>query len=158
MVSWRTICVARRCKPCPKKCSISGASNECTAFSDTSLYQQDGTIVGVATPEITTDLGNLGDVGWLGSAYFLSAAASQLVFGALNRVVAHKHVYICGIFLFELGCLLAGLATTSTMCIVGRAFSGLGCSGVVSTSLVCDKPSLVSKPLHQANVCVPPGL
>ncbi|UQC75652.1 MFS transporter [Colletotrichum lupini] len=109
----------------------------CIALSLTvGLIGMDGTIVGVATPEITTDLGSLGDVGWLGSAYFLAAAASQLVFGALNRVVPHKHVYIAGIFLFELGCLLAGLANTSTMCIVGRAFSGLGCSGVVSTSLV----------------------
>lgn len=43
----------------------------CEYSSDNSLTYdelQDGTIVGVATPEITTDLGSLGDVGWLGSA------------------------------------------------------------------------------------------
>ncbi|KAK8131832.1 MFS multidrug transporter [Apiospora kogelbergensis] len=94
------------------------------------------TIIGTATPSITTSLGSLGDIGWLGSAYFLAAAASQLVFGTLNRIVPHKYVYVSGVFIFEVGCLVTGLAQTAPMSIVGRALSGLGCSGVVSTSFV----------------------
>ncbi|KAK8097256.1 hypothetical protein PG999_013200 [Apiospora kogelbergensis] len=94
------------------------------------------TVIGVVVPQITTELGSLSDVGWYGSAYFLAAAASQLAFGALNRVVPHKYVYTVGVFIFELGCLISGLATSSKMCIVGRAISGLGSSGIVSTSLV----------------------
>lgn len=49
------------------------------------LVALDRTIVATAIPRITDDFGSLGDIGWYGSAYMLTTAASQLVFGRLYR-------------------------------------------------------------------------
>lgn len=49
------------------------------------LVALDRTIVATAIPRITDDFGSLGDIGWYGSAYMLTTAASQLVFGRLFK-------------------------------------------------------------------------
>lgn len=49
------------------------------------LVALDRTIVATAIPRITDDFRSLGDIGWYGSAYMLTTAASQLVFGRLYK-------------------------------------------------------------------------
>lgn len=49
------------------------------------LVALDRTIVATAIPRITDDFHSLGDIGWYGSAYMLTTAASQLVFGRLYK-------------------------------------------------------------------------
>lgn len=49
------------------------------------LVALDRTIVATAIPQITDDFHSLGDIGWYGSAYMLTTAASQLVFGRLYK-------------------------------------------------------------------------
>lgn len=49
------------------------------------LVALDRTIVATAIPRITDDFHSLGDVGWYGSAYMLTTAASQLLFGRLYK-------------------------------------------------------------------------
>lgn len=45
------------------------------------LIALDRTIIATAIPSITNDFGSLGDVGWYGSAYLLTACGFQLFFG-----------------------------------------------------------------------------
>lgn len=45
----------------------------------------DRTIIGTAIPQITQEFNSLGDIGWYGSAYQLTTAASQLVFGRIYK-------------------------------------------------------------------------
>lgn len=47
-----------------------------------------------------------------------------------------KFVYLAAIFIFELGSVLCGAATSSNMLIVGRAIAGVGAAGVFSGSLI----------------------
>lgn len=49
------------------------------------LVALDRTIVATAIPRITDDFHSLGDIGWYGSAYMLTTASSQLVFGRLYK-------------------------------------------------------------------------
>lgn len=49
------------------------------------LVALDRTIVATAIPRITDDFHSLGDIGWYGSAYMLTTATSQLVFGRLYK-------------------------------------------------------------------------
>lgn len=49
------------------------------------LVALDRTILATAIPRITDDFKSLGDIGWYGSAYMLTSAASQLLFGRVYK-------------------------------------------------------------------------
>ena len=49
------------------------------------LVALDRTIIATAIPRITDDFQSLGDIGWYGSAYMLTTAASQLLFGRIFK-------------------------------------------------------------------------
>lgn len=49
------------------------------------LVALDRTIIATAIPRITDDFKSLGDIGWYGSAYMLTTAASQLLFGRIYK-------------------------------------------------------------------------
>jgi hypothetical protein len=49
------------------------------------LVALDRTILATAIPRITDDFKSLGDIGWYGSAYMLTTAASQLLFGRIYK-------------------------------------------------------------------------
>lgn len=49
------------------------------------LVALDRTILATAVPRITDDFKSLGDIGWYGSAYMLTTAASQLLFGRILK-------------------------------------------------------------------------
>jgi len=49
------------------------------------LVALDRTIIGTAIPAITNEFRSVGDIGWYGSAYQLTTAASQLVFGRVYK-------------------------------------------------------------------------
>ncbi|KAI1268141.1 major facilitator superfamily domain-containing protein [Xylariaceae sp. FL1019] len=105
----------------------------CLAVFLTSL---DNSIVSTAIPKITDEFNSLGDVGWYGSAYLLTTASLQLVYGKFYSFLPIKLVYLAAIFIFELGSVLCGAAKSSTMLIVGRAIAGVGAAGIFSGSLI----------------------
>ncbi|KAF7531234.1 hypothetical protein G7054_g9080 [Neopestalotiopsis clavispora] len=85
---------------------------------------------------ITSDFDSLNDVGWYGSAFFVSLCATQPLAGKLLALWPQNIVYICYIAIFELGSLLCALAPSSAALIVGRAIAGIGASGLFAGSLV----------------------
>ncbi|KAJ7152948.1 major facilitator superfamily domain-containing protein [Mycena filopes] len=109
----------------------------------------DNTIIATAIPKITDQFNSLDDVGWYGSAYLLTTAAFQLLFGRLYSFLSIKWVYITAISIFELGSLLCGVAPNSTALIVGRAIAGLGSSGIFSGALIIVANAV---PLHKRPV------
>ncbi|KAJ7754192.1 MFS transporter [Mycena maculata] len=126
----------------------------------------DNTIIGVAIPRITDEFDSLDDVGWYGSAYFLTAAAFQLFFVRLYSVLSLKWLYIAAVSILEIGSLICAVAPSSTVLIVGRAIAGLGSAGVLAGALiiVAHTVPLARRPIYQgcvgsmygiANVCGP---
>ncbi|CAK7262928.1 hypothetical protein SEPCBS57363_000306 [Sporothrix epigloea] len=76
--------------------------------------------VGTAIPSITNSFHSIQDVGWYGSSYLISKPFAFIAF----------------IILFELGNLIAGVAVSSPMLIVGRAITGIGGSGLITGAMV----------------------
>ncbi|KXJ88191.1 major facilitator superfamily domain-containing protein [Microdochium bolleyi] len=100
------------------------------------LMSLDNSIISTAIPKITDEFSSLGDIGWYASAYLLTTASLQLIYGRFYSFLPIKLVYLGAIFIFEVGSVLCGAATSSTMLIVGRAIAGVGAAGIFSGSLI----------------------
>ena len=110
------------------------------------LVALDRTIVTTAIPRITDEFHSLGDIGWYGSAYMLTSASSQLVFGRIFKFYHMKTVFFLSVLLFEVGSVICGAAPTSGAFIAGRAIAGLASAGIFSGCMLIMIPLV---PLHK---------
>ncbi|KAI1503056.1 major facilitator superfamily domain-containing protein [Biscogniauxia marginata] len=106
------------------------------------LVALDRTIIGTATPQITQEFHSLGDIGWYGSSYQLTTAASQLLFGRVYRFYEVKRTFLVTVALFEIGSVICGAAPNSIVFIVGRAIAGLGSAGIFSGVMIIMIPMI----------------
>ena len=79
----------------------------------------DNTIIATAIPYITDQSKNLNDIGWYGTVYLLMTCAFQLLYGKLYKYFSIKGVFLSGLFIFEVGSLICGVAPTSISLIIG---------------------------------------
>ncbi|CAK7563296.1 MAG: hypothetical protein SEPTF4163_001160 [Sporothrix epigloea] len=100
------------------------------------LMALDNSIIATAIPKITDQFHSLDDIGWYASAYLLTTAALQLMYGKFYTFFSIKWVFIGAICMFEVGSLICGLAQNSVTLIIGRAVAGLGGAGIFSGALV----------------------
>ncbi|KAK5659189.1 hypothetical protein OQA88_1279 [Cercophora sp. LCS_1] len=100
------------------------------------LMALDNSIIATAIPKITDEFQSLPDVGWYGSAYLLTTAALQLLFGRFYTFFSIKLIYLLAIAIFEVGSLICGVARNSVTLIVGRAIAGVGSAGLFSGALI----------------------
>ncbi|KAK6343117.1 hypothetical protein TWF718_008490 [Orbilia javanica] len=100
------------------------------------LVALDQTIIATAIPKITDRFKSIDDIGWYGSAYFLTSTALQPTFGRIYKIFSIKGTFLVAIFLFEVGSLICGIAPNSTSLIIGRAIAGLGVGGIFSGGIV----------------------
>jgi MFS family permease len=76
-------------------------------------------IAATAIPRITDTFHSLDDVGWYGSAYFLTQSCFQLHFGKLYKHFSGKWVLLSSITIFEIGSLVCATSPDSPTLIVG---------------------------------------
>ncbi|MED1952692.1 MDR family MFS transporter [Brevibacillus centrosporus] len=86
----------------------------------------DGTIVGTAMPRIVGELGGLGVMTWLTTAYMLSSTTVVPIAGKLADLLGRKSVYVTGLITFMVGSMLCGMAETMNQLIFFRALQGIG--------------------------------
>lgn len=98
------------------------------------LVALDMTIVATAIPRITDEFHSLDQVGWYGSAFFLTIASFQSTWGKVYKYFPLKSSFLISILIFEIGSLVCGVAKSSTTLIVGRAIAGAGGAGIASGS------------------------
>ncbi|RGP75264.1 aflatoxin efflux pump aflt [Fusarium sporotrichioides] len=120
-----------------------------SVFAAMLLVALDRTIIATAIPQITNDFQSLGDIGWYGSAYMLTTAAFQLIFGRIYRFYDLKKTFLACILTFEVGSAICGAAPTSVAFIVGRAIAGIGAAGIMTGSMMSIIPMV---PLHKRPV------
>ncbi|KAI9841202.1 MAG: hypothetical protein M1837_000929 [Sclerophora amabilis] len=96
------------------------------------LASLDMTIIATAIPRITDEFHSLDQVGWYGSAFFLTVASSQSTWGKGYKYFPLKSVFLVSIGVFEIGSLICGVAQNSTTLIVGRAITGAGAAGILA--------------------------
>ncbi|KAK1996964.1 major facilitator superfamily transporter [Colletotrichum falcatum] len=110
------------------------------------LVALDRTIIATAIPRITDEFHSLGDIGWYGSAYMLTTAASQLVFGRIYKFYDLRVSFLSSIIIFEIGSLICGVAPSSPVLIAGRAIAGVGSAGIFTGAMMVMIPMI---PLHK---------
>lgn len=117
-----------------------------STFISMFLVALDRTILATAIPRITDEFKSLGDIGWYGSAYMLTTAAFQLVFGRIYRFYDLKWTFLVCIVIFEVGSAICGAAPSSPVFILGRAIAGVGSAGIMTGSMMTIIPLV---PLHK---------
>ena len=96
------------------------------------IQNLDATIIATAIPRITDEFNSVDQVGWYGSAFFLTFASFQSTWGKAFKYFPLKATFLLSLFLFELGSLIIALAPNSAALIIGRAIAGAGAAGVSS--------------------------
>jgi len=96
------------------------------------LVSLDMTIVATAIPKITDEFQGLEEVGWYGSAFFMTVGGFQSSWGKIYKYFPLKTSFLISIFIFEVGSLICGVAPNSVALIIGRAIAGVGAAGIGS--------------------------
>ncbi|KAF5026300.1 hypothetical protein F66182_1622 [Fusarium sp. NRRL 66182] len=110
------------------------------------LMLLDMSIISTAVPRITSDFHSLTDIGWYVGAYNLTSAALQPLTGKLYTYFSTRWLFLALFFVFQLGCLICGIAQSSVMLIIGRAIAGVGSSGITNGALTIVAASV---PMHK---------
>ena len=96
----------------------------------------DATVVNVALPAISDDLGTgLADQQWVVEAYLLGLVALLLVGGSLGDQFGRRRIFILGLGLFGVTSILCGIAPSSGVLIISRALQGFAGALLVPGSL-----------------------
>ena len=96
----------------------------------------DATVVNVALPAISDDLGTgLADQQWVVEAYLLGLVALLLVGGSLGDQFGRRRIFILGLGLFGVTSILCGIAPSSGVLIAARGLQGFAGALLVPGSL-----------------------
>ena len=108
------------------------------------LAALDQSIVGVALPKITSDLGGLGKLSWVVTAYLLTSTAATPLWGKISDLHGRRPMFQSAIVVFLIGSIICGFASPVSealnipgidVMIAGRAVQGLGGGGLMSLAL-----------------------
>jgi EmrB/QacA subfamily drug resistance transporter len=99
------------------------------------LAALDQSIVGVALPKITSELGGLDKLSWVVTAYLLTSTAATPLWGKISDLLGRRPIFQASILVFLAGSVVCALAGSIEMMIVGRAVQGLGGGGLMSLAL-----------------------
>ncbi|KAF9431121.1 hypothetical protein BGZ94_008896 [Podila epigama] len=92
----------------------------------------DQIIVATAIPAITREFHTLNDITWLGTAYMMTATATQPLYGKFSDIFGRKSTCLFANVMFLIGSAISGWATSMTMLILGRAVAGIGAGGLMA--------------------------
>jgi EmrB/QacA subfamily drug resistance transporter len=96
----------------------------------------DTSIIGVALPEIQTDVGFSPDsLSWVFNAYVIALGGLLLLGGRLSDLLGAKRVFSLGWLVLAAGSLAAGLAETPGVEIAARAVQGAGAALIAPSAL-----------------------
>jgi EmrB/QacA subfamily drug resistance transporter len=96
----------------------------------------DVTIVNVALPALTRDLGaRFSQLQWVIDIYALALAALLLGAGSLADAIGLKKVYLAGLSIFALASLACGTAQSVDWLIIARGVQGIGGAAMFATTI-----------------------
>lgn len=96
------------------------------------LAALDQTIVAPALPVIGRQLGDAGWVSWVISAYLLTSTTVTPLYGKLADLRGRRRMLYIAVAVFLIGSVVAALAPSMAVLIVGRAVQGVGGGGLLS--------------------------
>jgi EmrB/QacA subfamily drug resistance transporter len=96
----------------------------------------DATVVNVALPSISRDLGaGLSGLQWILDAYLVSLTSLLLLGGSLGDRYGRRRVYLIGLASFTTASVLCGLAPSTSALVAARVLQGVGAALLVPGSL-----------------------
>lgn len=115
------------------------------------LVQLDVTIVNVALPTISRELGtSVAGLQWVVDAYALVFAALLLAGGYIGDRQGARRAYLGGIVLFAAASLACGLAPNAPLLILGRMLQGMGAAVMLPCSLALINHAAAEYPERRA--------
>ncbi len=99
------------------------------------LAALDQSIVGVALPKITSDLGGLDKLSWVVTAYLLTSTAATPLWGKISDLLGRRPMFQTAIVVFLIGSVICGFSPDIEVMIIGRAIQGIGGGGLMSLAL-----------------------
>ncbi|HEX8907276.1 MAG TPA: MDR family MFS transporter [Longimicrobiaceae bacterium] len=99
------------------------------------LAALDSTIVATALPTIVGELGGVGHLAWVVTAYLLAQTVVTPLYGKLGDLYGRKRVLQSAVVIFLLGSALCGQARSLEALIIFRALQGLGGGGLMVSSM-----------------------
>jgi EmrB/QacA subfamily drug resistance transporter len=96
----------------------------------------DQSIVATALPRIVSDLGGLGHLAWVVTAYVLASTSVMPLYGKLSDHYGRKPMIYVAVLTFLVGSVLCGLSQNLTQLIIFRAIQGLGAGGLLPLSQI----------------------
>ena len=96
------------------------------------LFGLDGTIVATALPTIVGELGGLGHISWVFTAYLLTSTICMPVFGKISDIYGRKMLLQLTIVVFLIGSALAGISANLLELVVFRGVQGIGGGGLMA--------------------------
>src|SRR5438128_5881330 len=92
----------------------------------------DQTIVATALPTIVGDLGGLGHLSWVVTAYLLTSTISVPLYGKISDLYGRKILFQAAIVIFVAGSVLSGLSQNMLELILFRGIQGVGGGGLIA--------------------------
>ncbi|MFJ4952588.1 MDR family MFS transporter [Streptomyces sp. NPDC088760] len=86
----------------------------------------DQTVVAIALPEISADIGGADSFSWVVTAYVLASTATGTFYGRISDRYGRREVFIAAVVLFTLSSLLCGMAQSMPQLIAARVVQGIG--------------------------------
>jgi EmrB/QacA subfamily drug resistance transporter len=108
------------------------------------LAALDQSIVAVALPKITSELGGLDKLSWVVTAYLLTSTAATPLWGKISDLRGRRPMFQAAIVVFLIGSLICGFSpeiadflsvSGINVMIGGRAVQGVGAGGLMSLAL-----------------------
>jgi EmrB/QacA subfamily drug resistance transporter len=115
------------------------------------LAALDQNIVNTALPRMAGDLGGMGHLSWVVTAFMLTATTTTPIYGKLSDIYGRRMLFFVAILIFLGGSLLCGAAQSMGQIIAFRAIQGLGAGGllVLAQAAIGDVVSPRDRPRYQ---------
>jgi MFS family permease len=92
--------------------------------------------ISVALPTIAEELNAEATISWAGTSSLIANTVFSMLYGRLSDLVGRKAVFIGAVALLVVADLLCGLAQSSTMLYVFRAFAGIAGGGITNLTMI----------------------
>src|SRR3954453_23224765 len=99
------------------------------------LAALDSTIVATALPTIVGEMGGIGHLSWVATAYLLAQTVVTPLYGKLGDLYGRKRVLQSAVVIFLVGSALCGMARSLEARIAFRAGQGLGGGGLMVSAM-----------------------
>jgi EmrB/QacA subfamily drug resistance transporter len=115
------------------------------------LAALDQNIVNTALPRIGSDLGGMGHLSWVVTAFMLTATITTPLYGKLSDLFGRRGLFSVAIITFLIGSLLCGAAHSMLQLVLFRALQGLGAGGLLTLAqaAIADVVSPRERPRYQ---------